>query len=183
MSTELYVIRTALSRGGKWLSYARRWMQSNIPRGDTMCWSDSTPVTIPFCKLEQLALEAAVGAVMEANEEREGPGTAPHRFNKFLDELEKRYPHPNSVDSTRTYESYFLEWLDKEIVNRNAHVPAGWIARSGVGTHPEGKTLVRYRTRDHWHSDGEEPVAAGSLDWSHRDTPQDWEIVAYCVVE
>lgn len=58
-----------LSNGGEWLGAARSWMQSNVPRGDTLTWSSGEPVTLPFCKLEELALRVAVAAV-DAERER-----------------------------------------------------------------------------------------------------------------
>ncbi len=58
-------IFTQLRDGGEWLAAARRWMQNNIQRGDSLGWSDATLVQVPFCKLEELALKVAVAAVEE----------------------------------------------------------------------------------------------------------------------
>ncbi len=58
-------IYSELRQGGEWLGSARSWMQSNIPRGDTICWSSGELVSIPFCKLEEFAMAVAVAAVAE----------------------------------------------------------------------------------------------------------------------
>jgi len=52
-----------LKQGGEWLGTARRWMQSNVQRGDTLPWGSSETVHIPFCKLEEMALRVAAAAV------------------------------------------------------------------------------------------------------------------------
>lgn len=184
MSTESYVVRTSLGRrGGRWLSMARTWMQSNIRGGDTLSWSSGELVTVPFCKLEELALEAAVGATIEANTINEGPGTPIGRFTHFLDELEKRFPHPAPYDSTKTYERYFLEWLDERLKADDANLPRGWVLWNGEGAHPTGDVKVLYRMRDGDQSDELSPARAGDLDWAHTPQKQDWEIIAYKVVE
>ena len=54
-----------LKKGGKWLGAARTWMQSNVRGGDVLTWGSSEMVSIPFCKLEELALQVAVAAVEE----------------------------------------------------------------------------------------------------------------------
>lgn len=56
-------VNDELSKGGEWLGAARNWMQSNIKGGDTLTWSSSEPVYVPFCKLEELALKVAQAAV------------------------------------------------------------------------------------------------------------------------
>ena len=61
----LFYVHEELSRGGEWLGAARRWLQSNVQNGDTMYWSDSTLVSIPFYKLEEFALKVAIAAVLE----------------------------------------------------------------------------------------------------------------------
>jgi hypothetical protein len=185
VSTETYVIRECLRRnGGKWLAMARTWMQSNIRRGDTMTWGDTTLVQVPFCELERLALEAAVGATVEANEVKEGPGTAPFRFNRLLKELEKRFPHPNPFDSTKATEQYMLEAIDKLIAQHDANRPnQGWQMWNGTGKHPTGDTKVAYRMLD-GDTQGEDfPGRAGDLDWARTDKREDWEIAAYKVIE
>lgn len=183
MSTEPYVIRESLRRrGGEWLGKARAWMQSNIRFGDTLAWSSADYVKLPFNKLEELALEAAVGAMMEANRVNEGPGAPAFRFNRFLDELEKRYPHPKPFDSTKTYEQYFLEWLDERLKADDANLTRGWVQWNGEGAHPTGDTKVFYRMRDGDTCD-DAPSRSADLDWSHTPMKQDWEIVAYKVAE
>lgn len=62
---QFFAVHNELSRGGDWLGAARKWMQSNVPRGDTLGWSSYEPVTIPFCLLEELAERVAIAAVME----------------------------------------------------------------------------------------------------------------------
>lgn len=62
-------VRKELEGGGAWLGAARTWMQWNIPGGDTLTWSSTHPVTIPFCKLQELALEVAAAAI-EADRKR-----------------------------------------------------------------------------------------------------------------
>ena len=64
-----------LSQGGEWLGAARRWLQSNVLRGDTMFWSDPTPVSIPFCKLEEFALRVAMAAVEEERRKVKSAGS------------------------------------------------------------------------------------------------------------
>jgi hypothetical protein len=57
-------VRNEIAKGGDWLRAARTWMQSNVPRGDMLCWGDQQPVTVPFAALEDLARAVAVAAVM-----------------------------------------------------------------------------------------------------------------------
>jgi hypothetical protein len=57
-------VRNEIAKGGEWLSAARTWMQSNVPRGDTLCWGDRQPVLVPFAALEDLARAVAVAAVL-----------------------------------------------------------------------------------------------------------------------
>lgn len=52
-----------LRSGGEWLGTARTWMQSNVPKGDTLNWGSTELITIPFCKLEEFALLVATAAV------------------------------------------------------------------------------------------------------------------------
>ncbi len=59
-----------ISWGGKWLGAARKWMQSNIKNGDTMEWSSTEIVSIPFCDLEKLARTVAIEAIAEDRERR-----------------------------------------------------------------------------------------------------------------
>ena len=57
--------REEFSNGGPWLGAARTWMQSHIKNGDTMPWSSTEEITIPFFVLEDLAREVAIAAVRE----------------------------------------------------------------------------------------------------------------------
>lgn len=174
-------IMTELQRGGEWLGRARSWMQSNVPRGDTLTWGSGVPVTIPFSKLEDLALQVAVAAVVDDRRKREGPGTPAGRFDHLMTELHKRFPHPKPFDSTKTYEQYFLEWLDERLKADDANLPRGWVLWDGEGQHPTGDTQVHYRMRDGDVCD-DSPARAGDLDWAHTPKKLDWEIVAYKVV-
>lgn len=62
---EQFEIMNELKQGGTWLLAARSWMQSNVHRGDSICWSSGELVSIPFCKLEEFALRVAIAAVAE----------------------------------------------------------------------------------------------------------------------
>lgn len=57
-------VHSEIANGGDWLRAARTWMQSNVPRGDTLCWGDRQPVTVPFAVLEDLARTVAIAAVL-----------------------------------------------------------------------------------------------------------------------
>jgi hypothetical protein len=70
-STDLLVVHSQLSRGGEWLGASRRWLQNNVQGGDSICWSDAKPVSIPFCKMEDFALKVATAAVLEDRLKRE----------------------------------------------------------------------------------------------------------------
>lgn len=59
-----------LKKGGQWLGAARRWMQSNIPRGDSLTWGSSELVQVPFGSLEEMARRVAVAAVLEDRRKR-----------------------------------------------------------------------------------------------------------------
>lgn len=63
-------VRQELARGGAWLGSAREWMQSNVKYGDTLTWGSDELIHIPFRKLEELAMEAAVAAVEEDRKKR-----------------------------------------------------------------------------------------------------------------
>lgn len=54
-----------MSHGGDWLAAGRRWMQSNVRRGDVLSWGSGEPVTIPFCKLEELVKTSVAAALVE----------------------------------------------------------------------------------------------------------------------
>lgn len=54
-----------VSRGGPWLGAARAWMQNHVLEGDTLCWSSTKEITLPFCALEKLALAVAIAAIAE----------------------------------------------------------------------------------------------------------------------
>jgi hypothetical protein len=68
---EKEAIRKDIEGGGIWLREARTWMQNNIRFGDTLTWSCSEPVTIPFSSLEKFAKEVAIAAIAEDREKRE----------------------------------------------------------------------------------------------------------------
>ena len=57
-------VNAELAKGCDWLRSARTWMQSNVPRGDMLCWGDTQLVQVPFAALEELALTVAVAAVL-----------------------------------------------------------------------------------------------------------------------
>lgn len=61
----LLKVESELKNGGDWLGAARRWMQRNIYKGDTIEWSSNEIVKVPFYMLEELAKTAAVAAVTE----------------------------------------------------------------------------------------------------------------------
>jgi hypothetical protein len=63
--SDIFEIRGELRKGGTWLCAARSWMQSNVQGGDTLCWTSPETVSLPFCQLAELALEAAAAAVAE----------------------------------------------------------------------------------------------------------------------
>jgi len=65
-----FEVALELKSGGEWLGAARSWMQSNIHRGDTLCWGSGEPVQLPFCKLEEFALHVAAAAVAEDRRKR-----------------------------------------------------------------------------------------------------------------
>lgn len=54
-----------IQKGGKWLSSSREWMKSNVRCGDILAWGSGEPVTLPFCKLEDIAMTSAIVAVNE----------------------------------------------------------------------------------------------------------------------
>ena len=64
-------VNAELAKGGDWLCSARTWMQSNVPRGDMLCWGDTQLVQVPLAALEDLALTVAVVAVL--SERRKTP--------------------------------------------------------------------------------------------------------------
>jgi hypothetical protein len=69
MLDEYFSIHARISRGGDWLASARSWMQSNIPGGDRLTWGSGECVRIPFCKLEELAKDVAIAAIIEDRKE------------------------------------------------------------------------------------------------------------------
>lgn len=69
-STDQIEIYDQLKSGGDWLGSSRRWLQNNVKDGDRLCWSDSVPVSIPFCKFEDFARTVAIAAVAEDREKR-----------------------------------------------------------------------------------------------------------------
>lgn len=54
-----------IEQGGEWLATARKWIQWNVNGGDTLVWSSREPVSLEFCKLEELALAVAKVAYAE----------------------------------------------------------------------------------------------------------------------
>ena len=56
-------LEVELQKGGDWLGAARAWMQSNIKDGDTLFWSSSQMVSLPFCQLEVFARRVALAAI------------------------------------------------------------------------------------------------------------------------
>ena len=54
-----------LSKGGEWLAAARTWMQSNIPRGDSITWGSTEPVKVTPRQLEELATKVALYVLFE----------------------------------------------------------------------------------------------------------------------
>jgi hypothetical protein len=68
-------VYTKVSKGGAWISKAREWMQSNVPRGDTLTWGSGEPVMIPFYKLEDFAREVAIAAIIEDRKDRDEVNT------------------------------------------------------------------------------------------------------------
>lgn len=69
-----------IRKGGMWLSSSREWMKSNVPRGDTLTWGSSEPVSIPFRKLEDLALRSANAAVNEFIDHKLTIAAAQYRY-------------------------------------------------------------------------------------------------------
>jgi len=184
--TEYFTLARELQQGGNWLGAARSWMQSNVPRGDTLFWNSGEPVTIPFCKFEDFARHVVLHAILEDREKRKGPGTPTARFGNLMDELEKRFPHPKPMDSTKAPERYALEAIDR-LINDDAakqqayvNVPRGWTVWDGQGAHPDGDTKVQYRVRDARARC--QFALAGDLDWVHTLQKLEWEIVSYKVV-
>ena len=68
MSTHKQTVRQEVTKqitiGGTWLGTARTWIQSNIPNGDTKLWSSTELVKVPFNKLQELAKDVAIQAVI-----------------------------------------------------------------------------------------------------------------------
>ena len=62
---KLISLTNRLKKGGEWLGRLRSWLQSNIHRGDTLCWSSGELVSVPFCKFEELGLAVSISAVQE----------------------------------------------------------------------------------------------------------------------
>lgn len=58
-------IEQELKHGGEWLGAAREWMQSNIRKGDTICWSSTECVNIPFVDLQEFAMVVAAAAIKQ----------------------------------------------------------------------------------------------------------------------
>lgn len=75
-------VEEELKGGGNWLGAARRWIQNNIPRGDSIVWSSHENVSVPFNKLQELAQEVAIAAVEEDRQKRETLYVQWHKFDK-----------------------------------------------------------------------------------------------------
>ena len=85
----------------------------------TQCWepcgelgNDERYVRVCTDPKVYAAVDAAVGI------ERAKQGSAPYRFNRLLEELEKRFPDPEPFLSSRLPESYYLQAIDKLIAER-----------------------------------------------------------------
>lgn len=65
LPTNNEVIVNKVSKGGGWLGAARRWMQSNVIRGDSLPWSSGEIVHIQFKALEDLAKTVAVATLQD----------------------------------------------------------------------------------------------------------------------
>ena len=60
-----------LKNGGVWLAAARKWLQRNVPGGDSLMWGTSQPVSVSFVALQDdFAREVAVAAVEEERRKR-----------------------------------------------------------------------------------------------------------------
>lgn len=67
MNTSITVVlqlKARINRGGQWLCSAREWIKNHVPRGDSLCWGDRTPVSVQFAELEHLARAAADGQAL-----------------------------------------------------------------------------------------------------------------------
>ena len=64
-----YTLMSRLHKDGNWLLKARQWLQSNVRRGDTLCWSSAEPVSVPFHSFEEFGLKVACAAVEQDREE------------------------------------------------------------------------------------------------------------------
>ncbi len=76
----------------------------------------------------------------------EGPGSVPHRFNRIIVELEKRFPHPNPFDSAKAPEDYMLEAVDA-LIERNQHLET--LLREAAGEVRAISNEVRTLLRNH----------------------------------
>jgi hypothetical protein len=84
-----FSVRAELERGGTWLGAARNWMQWSLPGSSELKWAAHDPVSVPFCKLENLALVVAVAAVQSERTEREREGQARTAILRLQMENEK----------------------------------------------------------------------------------------------
>jgi len=71
-------VRKEIEGGGEWLGSARTWIQNNIRFGDSLTWSSTESVSIPFSSLEKFAKEVAIAAIAE---DREKQANAANRTN------------------------------------------------------------------------------------------------------
>jgi hypothetical protein len=64
LDSKIQLIDT-LRRGGDWIIALRRWLQSNVPKGDSLAWNSGQFVSIPFARFEEVGLKVALAAVEE----------------------------------------------------------------------------------------------------------------------
>lgn len=67
MNKEIY---DEVKGGGEWLAAARTWLQNNVRRGDSMSWSSTEQVSVPFCDLEDFAREVDIAAIEQDRKKR-----------------------------------------------------------------------------------------------------------------
>lgn len=115
--TSHILIHERLKRGGQWLAAARRWMQTNVHRGDTLTWNSGELVQIRFCDLEDLARTAAVAAVIEERRESSERGGTAYRLDRFINKLQERFPVSDEqrLDSSTYPEDHLLRQIDQLI--------------------------------------------------------------------
>lgn len=65
-----HTVEKELKGGGAWLGEARKWMQSNVIGGDRLEWSSPEIIHLSFYKLEEMAKQVAIAAVLEDRKKR-----------------------------------------------------------------------------------------------------------------